>query len=257
MRMAGCGISMRARRPHLAEAGHEAPDFDTFWRRGELELPMQADDGGIVAAFRRDPEAHPLPTPSGKIEIASETIAGFGYDDCPGHPVWLAPTDVPDARHTLRLIANQPARRLHSQLDFGEHSQAGKQRGREVARLHPSDAAARGIADGDIIRLFNDRGACLAAAALTEDVCPGVVHLPTGAWYDPADPEEDAPLCVHGNPNVLTRDVGTSRLAQGCTGQLTAVEVERFTGNLPPIRAYEPPEAGTGATGGGVMEQSG
>jgi biotin/methionine sulfoxide reductase len=50
---------------------------------------------------------------------------------------------------------------------------------------------------------------------------------------------------VHGNPNVLTRDVGTSRLAQGCTGQLTAVEVERFTGNLPPIRAYEPPEAMT------------
>ncbi len=70
---------------------------------------------------------------------------------------------------------------------------------------------------------------------------PGVVHLPTGAWYDPADPAEDAPLCVHGNPNVLTRDVGTSRLAQGCTGQLTAVEVQRFTGNLPPIRAYEPP----------------
>jgi biotin/methionine sulfoxide reductase len=67
-----------------------------------------------------------------------------------------------------------------------------------------------------------------------------VVHLPKGAWYDPADPEEDAPLCVRGNPNVLTRDVGTSPLAQGCTGQLTAVEVQRFTGNLPPIRGYEP-----------------
>ena len=80
---------------------------------------------------------------------------------------------------------------------------------------------------------------------VTEDVCPGVVHLPTGAWYDPADPDEEAPLCVHGNPNVLTRDVGTSRLAQGCTGQLTAVEVERFAGNLPPIRAYDPPEPGT------------
>ena len=226
----------------LAKSGHEAPDFDMFWQRGELELPMQPDDGGIVAAFRRDPETHPLPTPSGKIEIASSTIAGFGYDDCPGHPAWLAPTDVPDARHSLRLIANQPARRLHSQLDFGEHSQAGKHRGREVARLHPSDAAPRGISDGDIIRLFNDRGACLAAAVLTEDISPGVVHLPTGAWYDPADPCEDAPLCVHGNPNVLTRDVGTSRLAQGCTGQLTAVEVQRFTGNLPPIRAYEPPE---------------
>ena len=227
----------------LAELGHDAPDFDTFWQRGELELPMQPDDGGVVAAFRRDPDAHPLPTPSGKIEIASATIAGFGYADCPGHPAWLAPTDVPDARHSLRLIANQPARRLHSQLDFGQHSQAGKHRGREIARLHPSDAASRGVAQGDIIRLFNDRGACLAAASLTEDISPGVVNLSTGAWYDPADPQEDAPLCVHGNPNVLTRDVGTSSLAQGCTGQLTAVEVERFTGNLPPIRAYDPPEA--------------
>jgi biotin/methionine sulfoxide reductase len=53
-----------------------------------------------------------------------------------------------------------------------------------------------------------------------------VIQLPTGAWYDPADPEEDGPLCVHGNPNVLTRDIGTSNLAQGCTGQLTTVEVE-------------------------------
>ena len=79
--------------------------------------------------------------------------------------------------------------------------------------------------------------------SLSEDVCRGVVHLPTGAWYDPMDPQEDSPLCVHGNPNVLTRDGGTSRLAQGCTGQLTAVEVERFTGNLPPIRAFEPPDA--------------
>ena len=225
----------------LAECGHDAPDFDEFWRRGQLELPMAPDDGGIIGAFRRDPEAHPLPTPSGRLEIASATIAGFGYADCPGHPVWLAPENVPDTRHRLWLIANQPARRLHSQLDFGVHSQDGKRRGREVARLHPADAAARGIADGDIIRLFNDRGACLAAAAPSEDVCPGVVHLPTGAWYDPADPEEEAPLCVHGNPNVLTRDVGTSRLAQGCTGQLTAVEVVRFTGNLPPVRAFEPP----------------
>src|SRR5262249_17780809 len=102
-------------------------------------------------------------------------------------------------------------------------------------------AKARGIADGDIIKLFNERGACLAAVKLTTDIRRGVMQLPTGAWYDPADPEEDKPLCVHGNPNVLTRDAGTSALAQGCTGHLTAVEVEPFAGNLPPIRAYDPP----------------
>jgi biotin/methionine sulfoxide reductase len=139
------------------------------------------------------------------------------------------------------LIANQPATRLHSQLDFGGHSSAMKDRGREVVRIHPADAACRGIADGDIVRLFNARGACLAAAHVTEDIRVGVVQLPTEAWYDPEDAAEEKPLCVHGNPNVLTRDTGTSRLAQGCTGQLTTVEVERFTGNLPPIRAYDPP----------------
>jgi biotin/methionine sulfoxide reductase len=228
-------------RAALAARGDDAPDFDTFWQQGELVLPMEPDDGGLLAGFRADPVAHPLPTPSGKIEIASETIAAFGYDDCPGHPAWLTPVDVPDLRHSLRLIANQPATRLHSQLDFGAHSQARKHRGREVARMHPADAASRGIAEGDIIRLFNERGACLAAVSLTDGVRQGVVQLATGAWYDPVDPMEDSPLCVHGNPNVLTRDVGTSRLAQGCTGQITTVEVARFEGNLPPIRAYDPP----------------
>ena len=108
--------------------------------------------------------------------------------------------------------------------------------------MHPSDAKSRGISDGDIIRLFNARGACLAAVRLTDGIRPGVVQLPTGAWYDPEDADDEAPLCVHGNPNVLTRDVGTSSLAQGCTGQLTTVQVERFKGNLPPIKAYDPPD---------------
>jgi hypothetical protein len=106
--------------------------------------------------------------------------------------------------------------------------------------MNPRDAKPRGIADGDIIRLFNARGACLAAVRVTEAIAPGIVQLPTGAWYDLTDHEEEAPLCVHGNPNVLTRDVGTSSFAQGCTGQITTVQVERLNGNLPPIRAFDP-----------------
>ena len=234
-------------RKALEDRGLPAPQFEEFWRLGELTLPSMADDGGVVRAFRTDPAKHPLPTPSGKIEIFSAAIAGFGYADCPGHPTWLAPTDLPAAGRPLRLVANQPATRLHSQLDFGGHSRELKHRGREVMRMHPADAARRGIADGDIVRLFNERGACLAAVRVTESIREGVVQLPTGAWYDPEDPREEKPLCVHGNPNVLTRDVGTSRLAQGCTGQLTTVEVERFAGNLPPIQAYEPPVPATAA----------
>jgi biotin/methionine sulfoxide reductase len=230
-------------REALAKMGRPAPDFDTFWKHGELELPVAPHTGGSLGAFRRDPAGSPLPTPSGKIEIFSKTIDSFGYADCPGHPTWLPPADVPGKDHPLQLIANQPVTRLHSQLDFGGYSASQKRREREVASLHPADAAARGISDGDIVRLFNARGSCLASARVTQDIRQGVIQLPTGAWYDPEDVNEDKPLCVHGNPNVLTRDVGTSSLAQGCTGQLTTVQCERFTGNLPPIQAFDPPAA--------------
>ena len=229
----------------LAERGINAPAFDEFWEEAELVLPVLPWDGGIVRAFRRDPEAAPLPTPSGRIEIASAAIAGFGYADCPGHPAWLPPTEGAGSeaarRHPLQLIANQPATRLHSQLDFGATSLASKINRREPVRIHPQDASARGIRDGDIVRLYNDRGACLAGAVLSDALRPGVVQLSTGAWYDPKDLAAEKPFCVHGNPNVLTRDVGTSRLAQGCTGQLALVEIERFGGDLPPIKAFDPP----------------
>jgi biotin/methionine sulfoxide reductase len=232
----------------LIERGLAAPDFEGFWAAGELILPTLPWDGGLLRDFRRDPDAAPLPTPSGKIEITSTTIAGFGYPDCPGHPAWLPPSKAPGAAavagYPLWLIANQPATRLHSQLDFGATSQAAKIRGREPVRIHPQDAAARGIRDGDVVRLYNDRGACLAGAVLSDALRPGVVQLATGAWYDPEEPAADDPLCVHGNPNVLTRDIGTSRLAQGCTGQLASVEIARFDGRLPRIKCFDPPSRG-------------
>jgi biotin/methionine sulfoxide reductase len=219
----------------------QAPDFDEFWEMGELALPTLPWDGGIVRAFRRDPVAAPLPTPSGRIEIASEKISGFNYADCPRHPTWLPPAVGANLGFPLHLVANQPATRLHSQLDFGTTSLKSKIKDREPVRIHPHDAAARGIGDGDTVRLYNDRGACLAAAVLSEALRPGVVQLSTGAWYDPEDPIADNPICVHGNPNVLTRDAGTSKLAQGCTGQLTAIEIERFESPLPPVKAFDPP----------------
>jgi biotin/methionine sulfoxide reductase len=225
----------------LLERGAEAPEFDEFWETGELTLPTLPWDGGVVRAFRRDPVAAPLPTPSGRIEIASAKIAGFGYADCTGYPTWFTPADGPNTRFPLHLVANQPATRLHSQLDFGATSLKSKIKDREPVRIHPQDAAARGIGDGDIVRLYNDRGACLAGAMLSEALRPGVVQLSTGAWYDPEDPTADKAVCVHGNPNVLTRDAGTSKLAQGCTGQLTVIEIERFDGPLPPVRAFDPP----------------
>ncbi len=229
----------------LTDPAHvEAPAFDEFWRRGFVR--MRTEDGlSLFSDFRDDPERNPLTTPSGRIEIFSADIDGFGYDDCAGHARWFEPDEWlggPRAqRFPLHLIANQPRTRLHGQLDHGGTSQASKIRGREPIRLHPADAADRGLAAGEVVRVFNDRGACLAGVVLDDGVRRGVVQLSTGAWYDPLDPSDPNSMCVHGNPNVLTADVGSSRLAHGCTGQHVLVEVERFDGALPPIKAFEPP----------------
>jgi biotin/methionine sulfoxide reductase len=229
----------------VAASLSSVPAFDEFWAAGFLELPEGDEDLVLFKQFRADPERTPLATPSGKIEIFSATIDGFGYEDCPGHPTWLEPTEWLGAalagRFPLHLVANNPTARLHSQLDVGGFSQSTKVHGREPIRVHPADAAVRGIQSGDTVRVFNDRGSCLAGAVVTDTVRPRVVQLSTGAWYDPLDPSDPASICVHGNPNVLTFDRGTSKLAQGCSGQHALVEVERWTGPLPPIRAYDPP----------------
>lgn len=106
--------------------------------------------------------------------------------------------------------------------------------------INPDDARALEIAEGDIVLLSNTRGSCLAAARLSDGIRKGVVQLPTGAWHAPEDAAQENAMCVHGNPNVRTRDIGTSALAQGCTGQLTTVKVERFGGPLPEMRAFDP-----------------
>ena len=233
---------------HLYEdwrAGDPArPDFDAFWTAGHVRLP-DPPVGVLLEDFRRDPDAHPLRTPSGRIEVASDRIAGFGYDDCPGQPTWLAPVEWHGspraARFPLVLLANNPAARLHSQLDFGPHSRAAKVAGREAVRMHPDDAGARGLVAGDLVRVHNDRGACLGGLVVDADLSPGVVQMSTGAWFSPV-PGVEPVLCAAGNVNVLTRDVGSSRLSQGCTGSRALVEIEGWRGDPPAIAASAPPE---------------
>ncbi len=223
----------------------DAPEFDQFWDSPYFEYPGSQADVVLFADFRADPIKHRLTTPSGKVEIFSERIASFGYDDCPGHPTWFEPEEwlgSPRARrYPLHMISNQPKTRLHSQYDHGAYAQASKIKGREPMLINPKDAAARGIADGDVVRVYNDRGASLAGAIVTADVMAGVIQFQTGAWYDPAEPGVPGTLDRHGNPNTLTRDQGTSKLAQGPSAQSTLVEVERFTGPLPEVGIVKPP----------------
>jgi biotin/methionine sulfoxide reductase len=232
--------SVRARR-----LGITLPSFEAFWAEGVFEIPPPAEPPVMLKAFRADPDTHKLPTPSGKIEITSPTIGSFNYAECRAHPAWFEPAEwlgAPAAkRYPLHLLSHQPVTRLHSQYDHGSYSQSMKVRGREAITLHPADAAARGVKAGDVVRVFNDRGACLAGVRIDDGVRQGVAVLPTGAWFDPLDVNDVAKLEKQGNPNVLTLDKGTSPLTQGCSAHTALVEVELFKGELPPITAFDAP----------------
>ena len=206
-----------ARRPARRRACRRRASTE-FWagdgHRAAASSPTMA---AASRAFRADPDGAPLPTPSGKIEIFSETIASFGDADCPGHPAWLERAqDVP-----------APSTRRCSWSPTSRHAPAQPARFRRPQRRARSIAGARSRACIPTTRRraasptatssasSTQRGACLAGVRVTDGIRRGVIQLPTGAWYDPVDPAEDAPLCVHGNPNVLTRDVGTSRAGAG------------------------------------------
>jgi len=223
--------------------GIAVPEFATFWEEGLINLQSHAKPIVMLEAYRKDPAANMLNTESGKIEIFSERIAGFNLPDCPGHPTWFEPLEWLGAAEAqewpLHMLSDQPARKLHSQLDASPHSAAGKVAGREPIYLNPQDAAARGIADGDVVEVFNARGRSLAGAVVTADIMAGVVRLATGAWYDH---DWQTGIEKHGNPNALTRDIGASGLSQGCTAQSCLVEVRKADGPLPPVTAHALPE---------------
>ena len=230
-----------------AEAkGVSLPEFEEFWAGQQISVGDQLKDARFpLEKFRDDPQKCPLETPSGKIEIFSATIEAFDYEDCRAHPMWFEKTEYMGNSHSekypLHLVSNQPRTRLHSQLDHGVTSRKNKIKGREPMRMHPEDALQRGIAEGDIVRVFNARGACLAGVRFTQTIRRGVIELATGAWYEPLDSTDPNSLEIHGNPNVLTRDAGTSKLGQGCAAHSCLVEVESYDGPLPEIRSFLQP----------------
>mgnify|MGYP002628070839 CR=1 FL=1 len=199
-------------RQRASQDGIELPDWDSFQQNGWFKVPEPNKPTVMMEEFRNNPDANPLATPSGKIEIFSEKIASFGYDDCPGHAVWLEPFEwlgraKPDQLH---MISNQPHNKLHSQLDHGSVSEGDRPHGVEPVTMHPADANARNLSAGQIVCIHNIRGACFAELNISADIRPGVIQIATGAWYDP-----DGNTCRKGNPNTLTPDKGTSALAQG------------------------------------------
>lgn len=228
----------------MRDSDPTAPDFETFWEAGfHRQAPSPTAHLTLLAEFREDPDGNPLPTPSGRIELWSEVIAAAEPTGCPPQPRWVEPVEwlgnaAPDEMH---LVSNQPRTRLHSQWHHGSVSQDAKVAGREAMRLHPDDAGSRGLTDGDIARVWNGRGATLAGVVIDDGVRRGVVELATGAWFDPIDPADPSSLDRAGNPNSLTRDAGTSGLAQGPSAHTCLVRVERWQGEVPASGVDDPP----------------
>ena len=199
----------------------------------------------FLKEFIGAPEKNPLDTPSGKIELFSEKIDSFNYADCAGHPKWYGGKEYLGnaTKYKLHLLSNQPKFKLHSQLDNGQVANNEKSQGRAVIEVNEIDAKARNISNNMVVKVFNDRGSCLAVVKISDNIMEGVVNIPTGAWLDPLISNDIS--CVHGNPNVLTNDVGTSRLAQGPSAHTCLVEIEQFTEKVPKITAFDPPKITT------------
>ena len=227
-----------------AAANIKIPSYEKFREDKWFKISDPSEPTLMLKDFRENPIKNALTTPSGKIEIFSKTVAEFGYDDCPGHPVWIEPCEwlgQKNKKFNIHLISNQPKNKLHSQMDHGNYSKSFKINDREPVEINPIDAEDRGLKNGDIVKLFNDRGACLAGIKIEEKVMQGVAQISTGAWYDPQNPLEYGSICKHGNPNILTRDKGTSKLGQGPIAHSCLIEMEKYNEQLPEVTAHKPP----------------
>ena len=145
-------------------SGVELPNFASLKENGWHEIEVEGTPADAFSAFRQNPSAAPLNTPSGKIEIYSSTIASFDGTQIMAHPAWYPPVEwLGNAGdpHPFHLISNQPAEKLHSQLDHGQESRAHKRKHRTPLHIKSADAKKLNINDGDTVRVFNARGAVL------------------------------------------------------------------------------------------------
>ncbi|WP_371186777.1 trimethylamine-N-oxide reductase TorA [Thalassotalea maritima] len=223
----------------------DMPAFDEFWQKGVVDFGT----GALwtrLADFREDPELNSLGTPSGFIEIFSRKIERFGYDDCPGHPIWMEKAERSHGgpgsdKYSLGLQSCHPDKRLHSQMcESTDFRNTYTVQGREPVFINPEDAKSRNIQNGDLVRVYNDRGQLIAGAVIDANYPPGLIRIQEGAWYGPLD-EKIGSIDTYGDPNTLTMDIGTSKLAQACSAFTCLVEIEKFKGDAPAVTAFNQP----------------
>ncbi|ELY3728895.1 molybdopterin-dependent oxidoreductase [Cronobacter sakazakii] len=208
----------------------ELPDFDTFRQQGIFKLRDPQGHHVAYQAFRENPTANPLDTPSGKIEIYSSALADIAahWQLPEGDVIHPLPVYSPGfeqvsdplrAQYPLQLTGFHYKSRTHSTYGNVDVLQAAC---RQQVWINPQDAQARGINDGDLVRVWNARGEARIEAKVTPRIMPGVVALGEGAWYQP-----DAEGVDHaGSINVLTTQ-RPSPLAKGNPSHSNLVQLAR------------------------------
>jgi trimethylamine-N-oxide reductase (cytochrome c) len=217
---------------------------DSFHKQDIFLIPCDPDIQENVPPqlrrFAEDPENNPLSTPTGKLEFTSTDLAEHFPDDPerPPYPVWIerGPShdeslSSPRAKdYPLLCMSNHGRWRFHANLDditWQREIGTMKVRGKdgyqyEPAWLHPRTAAKYGIAQGDIVKVFNERGTVLCGAYVSERVIPGTVSIDHGARFDPIDAET---LDRGGAINLISPHANISKHATGMavSGYLVAV----------------------------------
>jgi molybdopterin guanine dinucleotide-containing S/N-oxide reductase-like protein len=215
--------------------------------KGYFVIPPRPDWEQAPAGmydWYKDPEANPVHTKSGKIEFYAQWLAEHFPDDrerppvphwVPGGPGWTHDESLLGERakkYPLLVISNHPHWRNHVQCDdisWLREIPTCKIKGPdgylyEPVWMHPTEAARRGIRYQDLVKLYNERGAVLGAAFITERVIPGAIMQDHGARTDEII---SFGLDRGGNHNLI----GPDRIhSQNCTGQATnnfLVEVEK------------------------------
>jgi trimethylamine-N-oxide reductase (cytochrome c) len=188
-------------------------------------------------------KAHELGTYSGKIEFLSQSLLKQWPDDderppVPRHiPSWEGYRSELYKRYPLQLVSPHPRFSFHTHYDkhtkwlneIPGHRIVKNGYAWWIARVHPRDAAARGIKNDDIIKLYNDRGAVLCIAVVTERVLPGIVHsYGSSASYDPLEPGKVNSIDRGGCVNLLTPSRMMSRHVPGMAPNSCLIEIVKW-----------------------------
>jgi anaerobic selenocysteine-containing dehydrogenase len=188
------------------------------------------EQGHIPLGFHRDPETQPflpytsgqLQTPSGKVEFYSETLAAEGLDPLPGFtPPAESRWGEAAKRYPLELLARKADNYMNSTFANLDSHRKMESRTNQRLEIHPEDAKARGLADGDTVRIFNDRGSLRLTALLNPSLPAGVV----AARLDWSKFHPDG-----SNVNALTSERLTD-IGAGATFYSTLVEVAKIAGS--------------------------